>query len=1120
MRQEDFLTGRLAAERRLQFRMRRLQVHNWGTFSGLHDIAIAESGFLFVGRSGSGKSTLLDAIGALLVPPKWLAFNAAAREGERGRRDRNLASYVRGAWADQKDTGSGEITTRYLRPRTTWSALALTFANQNGREVTLIHLYWLRGAGSANADVKRHYMIAERGFDIASELNDFELDVRALKRRLPDVDHFQETFAAYSERFRRLMDINDEMALKLLHKTQSAKNLGDLNSFLREFMLERPETFDSADRLVAEFAALDAAHQAVVTARRQVETLQPARDAHERLETVRGEIIEREDLLLAIDPYRDQVRDELLTAEIDTLTIREQGVAGEQRQQEERLTDLKEQLAALEMEHREQGGAQIEALAAKKDEAERQREERLTRRGQAESACRELGWTFPDSAAAFAARVGEARGVVESWQATLDQDEARRDALRDEKKQVEADFVETRREVESMERQPSNIPAFMLDLRQRLGDAVGLSDAELPFVGELIEVREDAAEWRGAVERVLHGFALSLLVDARHYSAVSKYVNDTHLGQRLVYYRVGQEAGTLTGRPDPRSLVNKLDLKETTYRAWLQAEFDRRFDYVCVDNLLDFRRERRALTREGQVRHGPDRHEKDDRKAVNDRRHWVLGFDNRDKLQLYRERAAELGARIGTLDQQLRELKNEQKAQQARFTACHTLSNLTWQDIDVAALLDRVQELERQIDALRHGNRELQALGERISKLREAVDQAQGVLDDTRVTRKQLTGDLNRYRKDLTEVRARRETNMTLSPEQTGRLAERFRAQGEATLDNLADHCRQVVDALHKETRKLEDERGTLTKNIERAFETFKREWPQAGADFDATLGAAPDFLALLQRLERDGLPQHEQRFFDMLKEQSSENLAALNARLQQARNDIFNRMDVVNEGLADAEFNTGTHLRIDVTDRHLPDVREFRDQVKAILGYAWQMNRAEAENRFLTLRGLVRRLGGQEPEDQRWREQVLDVRLHVEFVGREFDESEQEVEVYRSGAGKSGGQREKLATTCLAAALRYQLGGADGDLPIYAAVVLDEAFGKADNEFTELAMKIFEKFGFQMIVATPLKSVMTLEPFIGGACFVNIADRQRSAVLPIEYDQIERRLRLPERADGESIPA
>ena len=35
-------------------------------------------------------------------------LNAAAREAERSGRDRNLVSYVRGAWADQQDSGTGE----------------------------------------------------------------------------------------------------------------------------------------------------------------------------------------------------------------------------------------------------------------------------------------------------------------------------------------------------------------------------------------------------------------------------------------------------------------------------------------------------------------------------------------------------------------------------------------------------------------------------------------------------------------------------------------------------------------------------------------------------------------------------------------------------------------------------------------------------------------------------------------------------------------------------------------------------------------------------------------------------------------------------------------------------
>ena len=62
--------------------------------------------------------------------------------------------------------------------------------------------------------------------------------------------------------------------------------------------------------------------------------------------------------------------------------------------------------------------------------------------------------------------------------------------------------------------------------------------------------------------------------------------------------------------------------------------------------------------------------------------------------------------------------------------------------------------------------------------------------------------------------------------------------------------------------------------------------------------------------------------------------------------------------------------------------------------------------------------------------------------------------------------------------------------------------------------MNIFTRFGFQMVVATPLKSVMTLEPFIGGACFVHIKDRKSSSILTIDYDEANHRLVLPDSLD------
>src|SRR5699024_9563178 len=79
-----------------QWRLVAVQVSNWGTFHGTHDLAISSKGFFLTGGPGTGKSTLLDAISALLTPPRTLQFNAAASDAgpNRSKYRRTVASYV------------------------------------------------------------------------------------------------------------------------------------------------------------------------------------------------------------------------------------------------------------------------------------------------------------------------------------------------------------------------------------------------------------------------------------------------------------------------------------------------------------------------------------------------------------------------------------------------------------------------------------------------------------------------------------------------------------------------------------------------------------------------------------------------------------------------------------------------------------------------------------------------------------------------------------------------------------------------------------------------------------------------------------------------------------------
>lgn len=1091
-----------------QFRLTRIQTFNWGTFSNIFNFTIPEAGYLFVGPSGSGKSTILDAHAALITPPKWVDFNVAAREAERNGKDRNIMTYIRGAWAQQ--TGdNGDYVSQYLRAGTTWSAIAETYRNKQGRCVTLVQVLWVKGNSTTSGDAKRLYLVLERNFDV-QELEFFakaEFDVRRFKHDLPDATLHQE-FSAYQERFRRLLGIENERALRLLHKTQSAKNLGDLNVFLRDFMLDSPDTFGIAERLVSEFGELNAAHQAVVAARQQIETLRPARAEHGLLETAS---LDKNGLLalqVAVDDYREYRRRVLLGERIAELGVDLEGSKQQITSLAEVVNTEFEKLTELQRKKIGMGADILDRLQKELGGAEADKPERLRKREQAAAACKVMGWAVPDSVVWFVQRVEAARQRVIGAGELREKTELRKDELKNQEREASGKFAATVAEVRALERQRSNLPARLLDLRQTMAADLGIAEERLPFVGELLEVKEDASAWQGAIERVLGGFARSLLVEDKHYSAVTAYVNERNIGERLAYFRVMQQTAGIRS-PGPNSLVRKLNTAPGVYADWLRDELKVHFDVECADTLQSFRAATRAVTREGLVKHNTLRHEKNDRTTINDRSRWVLGFDNTAKLALYREQAAVLGVQISGVSNELSAVRDEERVHQGQLLHCQTLSNLTWADVDVGSLLTRITDLEKRIQAEKAANPDLALMEGLITVQEERHLSAVQKKNKEEIKCGGIEKDIGRLEGKLSEV-ARLYPTSERPPYFKDPLDTRYaEVKKEVSLETLDQITSQVERGIGTELQGLVAKMAELKNGITTRFAEFNRQWRAESGGLDPSMDSAEDYFSKLKRLEEDGLPQFEQRFMALLREQSDQNITLLSTKLEQERSAIRLRMELVNESLLTAPFNPGTHLVIDTMDKSLDEVRLFRANLKEALSHTFSLEPDIAEQRFLTLAALVKRLASQETADRNWRALVLDVRLHVEFVARELDEDNLEIEVYRNGAGKSGGQRQKLAATCLAAALRYQLGGPDRALPSFSTVVLDEAFDKADAEFTALAMNIFKTFGFQMIVATPLKSVMTLEPFIGGACFVHIKDRKKSAVIPIDYDSETQRLKL-----------
>jgi len=909
------------------------------------------------------------------------------------------------------------------------------------------------------------------------------------------------------------------MALSLLHKTQSAKNLGELNTFLRTFMLDEPDTFAVAQRLVSEFVELDQAHQTVVTARSQIALLQPA---HEQLLDRQRGTDERSVLQrtrLSLEPYTEHRRASLLQAGIAELNLKIDQSAATREQSENHKVILQSELDSLEQQHRESGGDAITRLENEKLQLERSKTDKVAKLEQADKACRSLGWKLPDNAEDFVTTVSNARDLLNECVNRGDEWRQKHFDLNTRKTATENDLKSCRIELASLRKSPSNIPANMQELRRVIASAIGVHEESLPFAGELIEIREDEMEWRGVIERVLHNLGLSLLVEEKHYNSLTNYVNNTHLGARIVYIRTGQTVPGIDRNTSFSSMFNKLRLKGSSHSTWLENEL-KRINHECVSSVQALKSsELAAMTKEGLIKSSKFRHEKDDRRNINDRRSWILGFDNREKIAIYENEEKQLISNLKEQTAALEQLVVDDQKRGRDMLQYQTLNNLQWQEIDITPLIERLARINEQLQSLRNDNANLLKLGEKIKKQKERLEKLNSTIADLGSFVRERVKERDRLQSNLDEVRTSWGNHLIEDAQRT-ELQRRFGFfEDTPTLATLDRFANKVDKTFENDIAALEQCINDCKQKIERAFADFKRTWPLESANMDDTIDSANDYVGLLRRLENDNLPKFEENFYELLRTQSNQNLAALNTHISQAKKQIYERMDLVNTSLRRANFNPGTFLQIVTTDRNLAEVKEFRQSIANILSQAWTGSGEESEARFATLRAVVKRLSSEEWADKHWKAIVLDVRQHVEFVGQEIDPTGREIETYRSGAGKSGGQRQKLATTCLAAALHYQLSRGEEGIPSYAAVVLDEAFDKADHEFTAIAMNIFNEFGFQMIVATPIKSVMTLESFIGGACFVDIRDRKYSTHLPILYDTETSRLKLSEdvRRDVES---
>lgn len=338
-------------------------------------------------------------------------------------------------------------------------------------------------------------------------------------------------------------------------------------------------------------------------------------------------------------------------------------------------------------------------------------------------------------------------------------------------------------------------------------------------------------------------------------------------------------------------------------------------------------------------------------------------------------------------------------------------------------------------------------------------------------------------------------------------LEARYRSiQRRIDTANIAEIGMKVTKTLSTAAQGADEGRSRAMAVFARLTTEFQRAWPAAAPNFTPEIEDRDGYRALLDSIRTRGLPTHEENFRRLLREKSRDLIGHLLSEIRDAPKQIEERIDPVNASLGRSLFDAERFLRIRVKTKRAPEASEFMTELKGIVDGSWDQNDLHAEQRFAALKRIMDRLESADNgdrADRAWRQRCLDTREHVTFQAQEVDRAGRVLSVHDSSAGLSGGQRQKLVIFCLAAALRYQLTDDEQDVPTYGTIVLDEAFDKADSQYTRMAMDVFREFGFHMILATPQKLLQTIESYVGAVTSVSNATRRQSLLANVPFEQV-----------------
>ena len=1094
---------------KIGFRLHSVELLNWGTFHNkIWKIEPNGNNSLLTGDVGSGKSTLVDALTCLIVPHHKITFNKAAGAESK---ERTLASYIKGEFkntkSDDSDSREKAVALRYNNDNdSTFSVILANFSNEGYHEsVSLAQVFWIE-----NDKPQKLLIIREKApLSVKGQFSDIE-DAKALRKRmkeLPGTEIFDDNFSKYSQRFRQLFGMQTDKAIDLFYQTVSMKSVSSLTLFVREQMLERTDIKNQIEDLKKRFDDLNKAYEAVQEARKQKETLEPLVGFCHRFGEYEQRLQDIDCMLTAVPAYFASKKITLLEDEIAAAQRKLLQLEGQLSSIQTALNTKREQLFQIAQDIRTNGGERLESISKEIAERENIREAKKRKYHEYSELTAFCDLETAGTDKTFFRNLKNAELKLEALQERQQEIFAEIGKIAGSKNTIDENIEAESKELESLKQREHQIPLAFLDTRTQIAEALGIGETEIPFAGELMKVNENERDWEGALERLLGGFGVSMLVPEKHYRQISSYINQRKLtdsrkrGLRFEYFKV---PATLKYQKytdiDPDSVVHKIEVKsDSPFEQWLEAELQKRFNLRCVA-LEEFQRmPSDVITKEGQYKIGNQRHIKDDRRELWDKRNFVLGWSNLEKIRAVEHHLNQLRAAKEEIESRQRQSESEianNTAAQRKLSQLIAFKD--WQAINWKDEVEAIIELQKEKEALQNSNDLLKTLEEQYAAVKAEIIALEEQYNKKVGDRRSQKDHIQKNKDEISECAvAISELDEGIKTVFYPKIEQEIKEVFDTT--KAMDRARETVTKdLNEERKRVSGWQNSVRDKIIQKMKEYKDKFPSDALDLSNEIEARGEYLAKLEKIVHEGLPAHEATLKTMLNKNTIDDIVAFDNKLDIHEKEIRTKIKNINAHLKEIEFNKGTYIEL-IADRNRDlDIRTFKEELKACYSNILDTNDAYTEDRFKDVQKILNRFRSNENKDIEWTNKVTDVRNWFDFNASErYFADHVEKEFYAGSSGKSGGQKEKLAYTIIASALAYQFGLKIGEpkSKSFRFAVIDEAFGKGSDASAEYGLELFKKLNLQLLIVTPLQKIHIIENYINAVHYVSNIEGNNSAI-------------------------